>query len=96
MSTRKIKFKTNEYIKPCPRCGNNTDFTIRSEQCAEDCCEIWATCKCSYDPTSYEEAGTGYRVEDVWGGCTDENCQNAMRFSWNDPINDLAEKQLTK
>ena len=92
MSTREVKYKQNEFIKPCPKCGNNTEFTIRSEQVCDDGCEIWAICKCGYDPTSYDEAGSGYRVEDVWGGCNDDNCQDAIRFAWNDTLDELAER----
>ena len=94
MSIRSVKYKQNKFIKPCPKCGNNTEFTIRSEQCAEDCCEVWAICKCGYDPTSYEEAGSGNRIEDVWGGVDDANCQDAIRFAWNDTLNDM-EKRST-
>jgi hypothetical protein len=92
MSSRKIKYKPNTYIKSCPKCGNNTEFTIRSEQVYEDGCEIWAICKCGYDPTSYEYMGSSYRVEDVWGGCGDDNCQDAITHSWNGSIEDLEEK----
>lgn len=95
MTTRKVKYKPNDIITPCPKCSNNTEFTIKSEQCAEDCCEIWAVCKCGYDPTSHEEAGSGNRVEDVWGGCSDDNCQTAIRFSWTDTINEMQLKQNT-
>jgi hypothetical protein len=93
MSSRKVHYKPNDFIKPCPKCGNNTEFTIRSEQCAEDCCEIWAECKCGYDPTHYEESGSGNRVEDVWGGCDDGNCQNAIRFAWNDTIENIEKEK---
>jgi len=85
MSKRKVKYKENEFIKPCHKCGNNTEFTIHSEYCAEDCCEIWAVCKCGYDPTN-EEGGFGNRVEDIWGGCSAENCQDAIRYAWNETL----------
>jgi len=93
MSSRKVKYKENKYIEPCPKCGNNTEFTVRSEQVCEDGCEIWAVCKCGYDPTSYEESGSGYRVEDVWGGCSDDHCQDAITYSWNDPIQDIKQSK---
>lgn len=83
---RKVKYKENSYIEPCPKCSNNTEFTIHSQQVQEDCCEIWAVCKCGYDPTHYEEHGSGNRVEDVWGGTDDDNCQDAIRFAWNDTL----------
>ena len=89
MSTRKVKYKQNEFIKPCPKCGNNTEFTIRSEQCAEDCCDIWAICKCGYDPTA---ENTMNRVEDVWGGVDDDNCQDAIRFAWNETLDSMEER----
>ena len=90
MTTRKVKYKPNEFIKPCPKCGNNTEFKIHSDYCAEDCCEIWAVCKCGFDPTE-EEKGYGNRLEDVWGGVDDNNCQDAITFSWNDTLELLAE-----
>ena len=92
MSTRKVKYKKNEFITPCPKCANNTQFTIRSEQVCEDGCELWAECKCGYNPTSYENSGSGSRVEDVWGGCSDDNCQDAIRFAWNEAIGELVGK----
>jgi hypothetical protein len=85
MSERKIVYKKNEFIKECPKCGNNTEFTIHSDYCAEDCCEVWAVCKCGFDPTA-EGKGWGNRYEDVWGGCSDENCQAALLCSWNETI----------
>jgi ssDNA-binding Zn-finger/Zn-ribbon topoisomerase 1 len=83
MSTRKVKYKPNEYILPCPKCGNNTEFLIHSEQVMEDGCEIWAECKCGHTPAeSWRD-----RIEDVWGGCSDENCQDAINTTWNDLLN---------
>lgn len=79
---RSIKYKPNDVITPCPKCGNNTVFTVHSEQCAEDYCEIWAVCKCGYCPA---ENG-GDRIEDVWGGCDDANCYDAVLYTWNDLI----------
>ena len=72
MNTRKIK--VNSGVEPCPSCGNNKDFTIKSDYCAEDCCEVWAVCECGHE---------GERFEDVWGGVSDENCYAAMSC-WND------------
>lgn len=83
MTTRKVKFKETSVIEPCPECGNKTDFTIKSDYCAEDCCEVWAVCKCGYEP---KEA----RFEDVWGGVGDDNCKTAIRV-WNDSIDALKE-----
>ena len=76
---RRIKIKPNG-VEECPSCGNNTEFNINSNQVAEDCCEVWATCAiCGHDTPSK------YRLEDVWGGCDDDNCIGAMSC-WNDYI----------
>lgn len=80
---RKIKLKSNEQIEKCPKCGNNTEFTAHSQQCAEDSCEVWVVCKCGYDPTSWEEKGSLYRFEDVWGGTGNDNVLVALDV-WND------------
>jgi len=79
MTTRKIKCKEGADVEPCPKCGNKTEFTIHSDYCAEDCCEVWAVCKCGY------ETQDGERFEDVWGGCDDNNCVAAMAC-WNAAI----------
>ena len=80
--SRRVKYKPNEYITPCPKCGNNTEFIIHSQRCAEDCCEIWAECKCGHTPSSSND-----RIEDVWGGCSDENCIDAISITWNELLN---------
>jgi ssDNA-binding Zn-finger/Zn-ribbon topoisomerase 1 len=81
--SRKVKYKPNEYIKHCPNCGNNTEFIIHSEQVMEDGCEIWAECRCDYTPAeSWKD-----RIEDVWGGCSDENCIDAIVYTWNELLN---------
>jgi hypothetical protein len=90
MNRRKVRFKEGDYIKKCPKCGNNTDFTVKSDYCAEDCCEIWVECKCGYDPTSEKHS---LRLEDVWGGVDDDNCRYAIEVSWNDAIEELKLKQ---
>ncbi len=84
MSHRMVKYKPNTYISNCPKCNNNTKFRVKSEQVAEDMCEIWAVCVCGYDPTLYNTLG---RLEDVWGGTDDHQCQDAIIFTWNDVIN---------
>lgn len=88
MSQRKVTYKPNEFIKCCPKCGNNTSFIVYSDYCAEDCCEIWAVCICGFDPTSEH---IGCRVEDVWGGVDDDNCQDAITNSWNETIKEFYE-----
>ena len=79
MTTRKIKCKEVADVEPCPKCGNKTEFMIHSDYCAEDCCEVWAVCKCGHETSS------GDRFEDVWGGCDDNNCVIAMSC-WNAAI----------
>jgi hypothetical protein len=83
MNSRRVKFKEGDYIKKCPKCGNNTEFTVKSDYCAEDCCEIWVNCKCGYDPTAEKHA---LRIEDVWGGVNDDNCKAAIEVSWNEAL----------
>jgi hypothetical protein len=78
MTTRKVKFKPTSNIEPCPKCGNKLEFTIKSDYCAEDCCDVWAECKCGHEPKDA-------RFEDVWGGCNDDNCYAAIEC-WNDAI----------
>lgn len=68
----------NKGATPCPKCDNSKDFIIHSCQVAEDCCEIYAVCKCGYKPKDNE-------VEDVWGGTSDDNCIDAMS-AWNDSL----------
>lgn len=75
---RKIKLK-EPGANPCPKCGNTIEFTIHSEQVSEDGCEIWASCKCGHTPASDWKD----RIEDVWGGCDDENCIDALEHTWN-------------
>lgn len=94
--SRKVTFKPNEIIEKCPKCGNNTRFTINSQQVQEDCCEIWAICKCGFDPTSHENLGSGNRVESVMGRCDDDNCRDAVQYAWNDTIHELLTKGATK
>lgn len=77
MTTRRVKFKANTSVSVCPKCGNNTEFVIHSRQVAEDCCEVWAQCKCGH------EHGSEHNFEDVMGGVHDENVQVAMGC-WNE------------
>lgn len=90
--SRRIKLKDGSEVEKCPKCENNIEFDIHSQQVAEDCCEIWASCICGFDPTSHENMGSNYRMEDVWGGCSDENCIDAVCCSWNDAILDYNKK----
>ena len=73
------KFKENESIEKCPKCGNNTKFNIQSRQISEDCCEIWAVCSCGYDPTEFD---TGERIEDTWGHINSDTAKMSI-MSWN-------------
>lgn len=76
MSERRVKFTENHSVVPCKKCGNKTEFTIISRQFAEDCCEVWAQCKCGYEHASQN------RFEDVWGGVNDGNVMRAIDC-WN-------------
>lgn len=89
MQTRRIKIKANTHIIKCPKCGNNTVFDVHSDQCAEDCCDVWASCKCGYDPTANLWT---HRVEDVWGGVDEVNCIMALRDSWNPALEEIQRK----
>ena len=79
MNSRTVRFKQTAEIVPCPKCGNKTDFIIKSDYCAEDCCEVWAQSICGHEPNSDD------RIEDVWGGCGDDNVQAAMAC-WNEAM----------
>ncbi len=82
----KYKFKENKYIHPCPDCGNNTEFTIHSAQVSEDCCEIWAECKCGKhfdDP-----------IEDVWGGTGPDEARDAIDHTWNPHAEPCAKEEI--
>lgn len=78
---RKISVKNPDQMQKCPKCGNQKDFVIYGDQVSEDCCNIWATCICGFDPT---EDDTGHRIEDTWGGCSDANCIDALHYTWNE------------
>lgn len=79
---RKVQLKENSIVTVCPKCGNNTKFTVRAERCAEDCCDVWIECVCGYDPTADK---TLYRLEDVWGSVDEGNVRVALDC-WNDAI----------
>jgi len=55
----------------------------------EDGCEIWAQCRCGYDPSSET---TMSRIEDVWGSLDDGNCKDAIVYTWNELIDEQTEK----
>jgi len=92
--SRTLRFQRSSNIALCPKCGNKTEFKFHSQQVSEDCCEVWAECKCGYDPTSYDQAGSLYRLEDTMGGCDDDNCFAAIGC-WNDAIYHLQSKSVT-
>lgn len=79
MISRNIKIKENELVPACPKCGNRTEFVVKSQQVMEDGCEIWAECKCGYDAT---EGDWKSRIEDVWGGVGDNNSLDAIDITW--------------
>lgn len=91
-TSRKIKLNPDAEFKAmaCPQCKNTLEFTIHSEQVCEDGCEVWAVCKCGFDPS---EKDTGYRMESVMGGCSDENCIDAIDC-WNYAIRDQSAPHL--
>jgi predicted RNA-binding Zn-ribbon protein involved in translation (DUF1610 family) len=76
---RQIQLKENTKVTPCPKCGNNTRFTLRAERCAEDLCETYVVCKCGHEATG------GDRYENVWGE-TDNNAALVALDCWNDAI----------
>lgn len=75
---RVVKIKQSEKVPACPKCGNKTEFKCYSEQVCEDGCEIWCTCKCDYTPMKSNMD----HVEDVMGGLDDDNCLDAIKFTW--------------
>lgn len=77
MATRKFTL-LDGVVEPCPKCGNTTTFVARAEQVAEDCCDVWVTCVCGYDPTD----GTGDRLEDVWGSLDKGTIFAALECGW--------------
>lgn len=83
MQARNVQFKPDAKVVPCPQCGNKTHFTIHSDQCAEDYCEVWAACQCGHQPSSAD------RLEDVMGGLDDENVLAAISC-WNDSMTRVA------
>lgn len=87
MSSRKVKFKENSDIIPCPECGNKIEFIARSEQVGEDICEVWIECKCGFNPF---KGGDG--LEDIWGGVDDDNVYWAIN-EWNDLLTVKSESQ---
>jgi hypothetical protein len=65
-------------VKPCPKCGQMTQFVAKSKQVCEDGCEVWIECICGYDPHKFNE-----RFESVMGGCCEDNIRMALGC-WND------------
>jgi len=74
-------------VKPCPKCGQKTQFVAKSQQVTEDGCEVWVECICGHDPHEFNE-----RLESVMGGCDEDNIRMALDC-WNDASghNDLAQ-----
>ena len=71
------------YAYKCPQCLNDTKFIGRSEQCAEDLCEVWIECVCGFDPTANN---TGLRMESVMGQLSKEAIWESVENCWNNPI----------
>ena len=78
---RKLELKQNTQVTPCPKCGNNTHFTLRAVQFAEDCCETFVVCKCGHEPTGE----SGNRYENVWGEM-DNAAAHVALSCWNDAL----------
>lgn len=78
---RKLTLNPNTQVSPCPKCGNNTRFTLRAERCAEDLCETYVVCECGHEPTGE----SGDRYENVWGECDNAAAQVALSC-WNDAL----------
>ena len=83
MAKRIYLLKKDGFMVNCPNCGQNRKFVVRSEQVAEDCCEVWVKCPCGYNPT---EGDSGDRIEDVWGMVGPEIAVSALTNTWNMPI----------
>ena len=81
--SRRFEIKSNTSIAKCPKCGNNTSFVAHSFQFAEDCCNVWVTCRCGYDPSA---TNTSHRMEDVWGSLDNDTIGTALRWCWHDVI----------
>jgi len=77
------KFCAKGDIQPCPKCGNKIEFVAKSNQVAEDCCEVWVVCVCGFDPTA---ENTNARVEDIWGSLDESTIICALDASWNEII----------
>ncbi|MBP2290740.1 hypothetical protein [Azospirillum rugosum] len=78
MSTTDFTIKAGS-VPACPKCGNQQHFRAHSERVAEDCCEVWVTCRCGHDLTQDDNSE---RMEDVWGALDRETIINAMRCTW--------------
>lgn len=74
------KFSINVPQSACPKCGNTNVFIGRSEQVAEDGCEIWVECECGFNPF---ENNSDYRIESVWGSLDEDFLMMALH-SWNE------------
>lgn len=80
MGKRTFRHKTGEGIEPCPKCSNRQEFVGHSMQVSEDCCEVWISCKCGFEP------GPGHRMEDVWGSLDTGTLSCALQNCWNQGI----------
>jgi hypothetical protein len=85
---RAFNHKTGECVAPCPTCGNHRSFVARSDQVAEDLCEVWIICVCGFDPTA---EATENRMEDVWGSLDPQTIWCALENCWNEPLTEKAE-----
>lgn len=91
MGKRAFQLKSADVAEPCPKCGNRQNFVARAAQVAEDCCDVWVTCRCGFDATAEKGA---YRLEDVWGSLDPETISMALECSWNDVVRATAGEEV--
>ena len=79
---RQIKLSVVGDALPCPKCGNQLEFTAHSQQVCEVGCEAWIVCQCGFDPTA---ENTLFRYENIMGGTGDDTVAMAIEC-WNDAV----------
>lgn len=82
MAERKLQFKPEAGVTPCPNCGNTSNFTIVAERAAEDCCDVYLRCACGEHPDSE------HAIEDVWGDTSPAMAAEAIG-PWNEWCEDV-------
>jgi len=94
-TSRRFNLPDNkDKVKPCPSCGQHTQFVCKSQQVQEDGCEVWVECAiCGCDPHGALE-----RMQSVMGGCDEDNIRMALDC-WNDasghaPVTVVAKRRV--